>query len=206
MVGSERGGLVSLENARQTWEKRAFPGGRSEREAGAGTSRVNSNAKRREEESGAGGGMSFSIRLALPSHPRILSVVRSTVQQLAAVTGFSEDECRGIVLAVDEALANVIRHAYQNRHDEEIEITCRRLRGEGGPADAPDGLEFVLVDRGSPADPAALKGRELEDVRPGGLGLHFIREIMDEVIYDALPDRNQWRLVKRLGARKPEEK
>lgn len=143
--------------------------------------------------------MAFSLKLELPSHPMVLSVVRRTVEQFATVVGFSDEDCRHIVLAVDEAVANVIRHAYHNRHDQEIELTCRRLRCETSAGDVPDGLEFILVDHGQAADPEKLKGRPLDEVRPGGLGMHFIRNFMDEVNYEPLPDRNQLRLVKTLG-------
>jgi anti-sigma regulatory factor (Ser/Thr protein kinase) len=129
------------------------------------------------------------FKLELASHPQLLSVVRGAVQQLAAVVGFSEEDSRAITLAVDEALTNVIRHAYDNRHDQKIELHCARL-----PEDS--GIEFLLVDHGRSADPAALKSRDLDDLRPGGLGMHLIAQIMDTVQYEPLPDRNQLRLVK----------
>jgi anti-sigma regulatory factor (Ser/Thr protein kinase) len=145
--------------------------------------------------------MVFTVKIEMPSHPRVLSVVRSTVQQFAAVVGFGEDECRQLVLAVDEALANIIRHAYGNRNDQMIEITCRQLADDGvSPgASAEDGMEVMLVDFGQSAEPAALKGRSLDEIRPGGLGMHLITSIMDEVKYEPAPGRNQMRLVKRLG-------
>jgi anti-sigma regulatory factor (Ser/Thr protein kinase) len=148
------------------------------------------------EQPRAGGRLALSVKLEVPSHPRVLSIVRSTVQQFAAVVGFDETESRSIVLAVDEALANVIRHAYQGREDQGIELACNLMcsRSDGDP----DGLEFILEDRGTPADPEQLKGRELDDVRPGGLGLHLINSIMDEVQYQPLPGRNRLRLVKTL--------
>lgn len=127
-----------------------------------------------------------------------MCVVRSAVQQFATISGFGEEECRSIVLAVDEALTNVIRHAYGNRPDQAIEVICRRIGAKPSGADRA-GIEFVLVDHGRPADPAELRGRPLGDVRPGGLGTHLIAEIMDDVRYEPLPDRNQMRLVKYLS-------
>ena len=153
--------------------------------------------------------MAFSLKLELPSHPQVLSVVRSAVQQFAVVVGFNEEECRSIILAVDEALANIIRHAYDNRYDQTIELTCRRLgpdlgSNSGTPVDQmQDGLEFVLVDHGRSAEPEQMKGRDLDDVRPGGLGIHLMSQIMDEVSYEPCAEFNQLRLVKLLK-RKPE--
>jgi anti-sigma regulatory factor (Ser/Thr protein kinase) len=119
------------------------------------------------------------------------------VTQLTERLGFPESECRAVVLGVDEALTNIIRHAYAGRAERPIEVLFRRVRaslcGKHGEA-----LEIVLVDRGKKVDRAKLCGRALEDVRPGGLGLHFIRESMDAVEFRRTNGRNQLRLVKFL--------
>jgi anti-sigma regulatory factor (Ser/Thr protein kinase) len=140
--------------------------------------------------------MALSVKLEVPSNPRLLSVVRSTVQQFASVVGFSEADCRSVVLAVDEALANVIRHAYEGQPDQGIEVSCNLLCSSAGGD--PDGLEFILVDHGKPGEPEKMKSRELDDIRPGGLGMHIITSIMDEVQYESLPGCNRLRLVKSL--------
>ena len=57
----------------------------------------------------------FLLAVEIPSDPELLCVVRSAVQQLAAVVELPEGECRWVTPAVDEAVANVIRHAYRNR-------------------------------------------------------------------------------------------
>jgi serine/threonine-protein kinase RsbW len=54
------------------------------------------------------------------------------------------------------------------------------------------------VDQGRKIDRTKLRGRPLEDVRPGGLGLHFIRENMDAVEFRRTAGRNRLRLVKFL--------
>ena len=148
--------------------------------------------------------MAFSLKLELPSHPQVLSVVRSAVQQFAIVVGFNEEECRSIILAVDEALANIIRHAYDNRYDQTIEVTCRRLGPDlgtdpGTPIEQIcDGLEFLILDHGRPATPEQMKGRDLDDIRPGGLGIHLMCQTMDQVSYEPRPECNQLRLIKLL--------
>jgi serine/threonine-protein kinase RsbW len=129
----------------------------------------------------------LSLKLVLASDPRLLCAVRSAVHQMASIVGFTEEDCHSIILAVDEALTNVIRHAYDNRHDESIELTCRGLE---------NGMEFIVKDQGRPVDPAKVCARSLEAVRPGGLGTHIIKQIMDQVHYQPLPDGNQLRLVK----------
>ncbi len=142
------------------------------------------------------------MKLELPSDPELLSVVRSAIKQLARVTGLPEKACRGVTLAVDEALTNIIRHAYQNRRGQPIEVSCRRL-GPDASGRRSHRLEFLLVDRGRGADPSELRGRPLDRVRPGGLGTHFIKEIMDEVEYERSGKRNRLRLVKYLQGEAP---
>src|ERR1700686_2722509 len=92
------------------------------------------------------------IRFAMPSDARYLSVVRGAIGPLAAAIGWDESECRAITLAVDEALANVIRHAYHNRADGLIELECREIA---------DGLEITLLDNGDAPDKSKICAREL---------------------------------------------
>jgi len=135
--------------------------------------------------------------MELRSNPETLCVVRGAVGQLTERLGFSEPECRAVVLGVDEAMTNIIRHAYAGHPDRPIEALFRRIRtsscGKNGEA-----LEIVLEDRGKKVDRAKLCGRALEDVKPGGLGLHFIRESMDALEFRRKNGRNQLRLVKFL--------
>src|SRR5579862_3266870 len=114
------------------------------------------------------------LRLELLSNPEMLCVVRSAVMRLTEELGFPAEECRALTRAVDEALANIIRHAYDDRPDQPIELLCRRLQTRPGGTQR-TGIEIVLIDRGAAADRKKLCGRPLDDVRPGGLGLHFIQ-------------------------------
>jgi anti-sigma regulatory factor (Ser/Thr protein kinase) len=135
----------------------------------------------------AKGPLKFRVRMA--SDPRLLSVVRSTVSELAAVWGFGDEQCRSITLAVDEALSNVIRHAYKNRCDQEIEMNCQ------GNANY---LEFSFLDRGEAPDPSRFCTQPLDETALGGRGTHLIRQIMDEVCYEQLAEGNRLSLKKYL--------
>ena len=140
---------------------------------------------------------SLLLKMELRSNPETLCVVRGALAQLTESLGFSESECRAVVLGVDEALTNIIRHAYAGQTDQPIEILFHRIRMPSRRA-SNEALEIILVDQGKEVDRAKLCGRALEDVRPGGLGLHFIRETMDEVEFGQINGRNQLRLVKFL--------
>ncbi len=142
------------------------------------------------------------LKMELLSNPEMLCAVRGALGQLAERLGFSEPECRAIVLAVDEALTNIIRHAYGGDTDKPIEAYFRRVQDSrnGTPGEA---LEIVLEDRGVAVDGAKLCGRALDDVKPGGLGLHFIHESMDKVEFRRKIGRNQIRLVKFIRVSEP---
>ena len=118
------------------------------------------------------------VILDLPTDPASLFLARCVVERLTQRLDFARDEIDRMVLAVDEACSNVIRHAYANRPDERIILTFI-VRS--------DQLEIQIRDFGSPRDPAGFKSRDLSDIRPGGLGIHFIKSAMDEVRYE-LPE------------------
>ena len=143
------------------------------------------------------------LRLELTSNPEILSVVRSAVTCLAANVGLPDADNRALTRAVDEALANVIRHAYANRPGQPIELLCRRInehtKEKRGPA-----LEIVMTDRGPAANCKSFCGRPLDEVRPGGLGMHFIQSGADLVQYSRHLRKNRLRLVKFLPAHAPQ--
>ena len=135
------------------------------------------------------------LKIELFSNPELLCVVRGAMERLTESMGFSERACRSITRAVDEALTNIIRHAYAGRPNRPIVLTCYRTKktAESEPA---QGLEIVLQDQGAPADPAKMRGRSLDEIKPGGLGLHYIRESMDVVEFSNSGGANQLRLVR----------
>ncbi|MEE9276328.1 MAG: ATP-binding protein [bacterium] len=113
--------------------------------------------------------------IEIPSDPSCLCLVRATVESLCVMGGMDEiARCR-VVLAVDEACSNIIRHSYEGATDRPI-ICEGRLEDEC--------IEIVLRDYGKKVDPAEICPRDLSDVRPGGLGVHLIREVMDTVEFE----------------------
>lgn len=141
------------------------------------------------------------LKLELRSNPNLLCVVRGAMERLTEVFGFSAPEIRSVTRAVDEALTNIMRHAYSGRADQPIEMLCRRVVRRRSP-ERGDGLEILLSDRGPAVDPAKLRGRRLDEIKPGGLGLHFIRQSMDTVEFKRTRGTNQLRLVKYLSPAK----
>ena len=106
-----------------------------------------------------------------------LAEVRREVRAFLAENGFDECAAELMVLALDEASTNVIRHAYSHE--------CKPVRLEMTALTRL--VRFVLRDYGRSCDPAKIKSRELEDIRPGGLGVQIIKQAFDSVIYTPQP-------------------
>ncbi|MFA5074456.1 MAG: ATP-binding protein [Nitrospirota bacterium] len=116
-----------------------------------------------------------TMTLVVPSHPRYLCVIRSALQPLLLDEGFSEKEARTIVLAIDEACSNIIKYAYEQDSSKTIAMTLHF----GGET-----LTVELKDTGKKPDLAKITPRKLDEIRPGGLGTHFISSVFDTVTYD----------------------
>src|SRR5579859_7164033 len=114
------------------------------------------------------------LKLELQSNPEALFLVRATVERAAEVLHFQEAEARAIVRSVDEALANVLRHAYGGRPGLPIEMSCRKLQ-LGGENAAHGGIEILLADKGAPLKPATLKSRPLDEMQPEASGADFVQ-------------------------------
>lgn len=136
------------------------------------------------------------LRLEIASNALLLSGVREMVASIAKRLGFSDESCGQLSLAVDEALCNVIRHGYDRQPDRPIWLTLYAHgngwdRGAVGggcslPADGqqPESIRIVIEDEARQVDPSQIKSRDLDEIRPGGLGVHIIRSVMDEVQYE----------------------
>ena len=132
--------------------------------------------------------MPETVEIKISAEPRLLKIVRLTVHYICELTGFSDDESNNIILAVDEACSNIIKHAYESQSSQPIHIACNIFK---------DRLEILLRDFGKKANMDEIKSRELDDIRPGGLGVHLIKSIMDKVDYDNNVEiGNRLRLVK----------
>jgi len=136
--------------------------------------------------------MKDSLKISFSSHPKYLSVVRMVTAKIAEQCGFEKKIVEEIRLAVDEACANVIKHAYKGDTSKEIVLEYTNTEKE---------FTVILEDKGTKADIRSIKGRDLEKVRPGGLGVHFIRRVFDVFEYDEKrTEGNRLVLRKYLGS------
>lgn len=114
----------------------------------------------------------FTIDFA--AKPDLLVVIRDSVRTWCQRSGVATDRADRVGLAVDEAVANIIRHAYDGDPNGRIRLVCTTLETPTGHE-----LEIVLDDCGKQVDIEQISPRDLDDVRPGGLGVHLIKQIMD---------------------------
>lgn len=120
---------------------------------------------------GASCGAQRLLEHRFPARPEALAQMRHRVADALAISGAGSDDRQALVLAVDEAASNIIRHAYRGPCDADIVLRIERDAGE---------LRFELLDDAPCIDPDCVKPRDLADCRPGGLGVTIIDSLMDE--------------------------
>src|SRR5260221_4296451 len=137
---------------------------------------------------------------ASPEHLRIqsqtgkLHLVREFVSSAAKQFGFDEESAGKIILAVDEACTNIIKHSYENSPSNEIDIEVSTNGRK---------FEVIMTHKGKSFNPESVKTPDMKEYfrhfHRGGLGIHLMRTLMDAVEYKTLPDQsNQILLVKYL--------
>ena len=135
-----------------------------------------------------------TFTLDVPSTTQNLALIREFVSRVAEQAGLNETEVGQLELAVDEACANVIEHAYGD--DKTKQVMVRAIFDE-------DTLRIHVIDTGKGFDPTQVQEQELKELiakrKTGGLGMRLIKTLMDEVHYDIEPGkRNELRMVKKL--------
>ena len=103
---------------------------------------------------------------------------------------------------MDEALCNVIRHGYDKAMDKPIWVSIWPLNE--ADTENPEGIRIVIEDNAKHIDPDQIKGRELDDIKPGGLGVYIIRNVMDDVTFEQRPEGGM-RLILTKKITPPEE-
>jgi serine/threonine-protein kinase RsbW len=133
--------------------------------------------------------------LQVPSSTENLALIREFVSSAAQQAGFDASEIAKLELAVDEACANVIEHAYGGQDMTKEVIVRARFDDEA--------LSIDIEDTGHGFDPAQIQPEELEQLiskrKTGGLGMRLMKTLMDEVHYEIEPGKkNALHMVKRL--------
>lgn len=132
--------------------------------------------------------------LHVPSSTENLALIRDFVGKIGQQAGLAESELSLIEMAVDEACANVIEHAYGQDATQEVIVRAR--------FDA-DAITIEVIDTGKGFEPNAIEQKDVRRLiaerRSGGLGMRMMKLVMDEVEYQMKPgERNELKMVKHL--------
>ena len=107
-------------------------------------------------------------------HTASLKEVRVFSREVFDKLKLNNDLKEELVLAIAEAAQNIVKHAYKDfpETDDKMLLQIKCTNGK---------LEIGFFDMGRPVDPAKVKHREIDNIKPGGLGTFFIQEIMDSI-------------------------
>ncbi len=130
----------------------------------------------------------------LKSDSAALKPLREQLRALLAGAGFDDKTVESLLIAICEAFTNAIRHSYHNEPGRDIQVTFE---------EAPDQITLRVRDYGTKIKVQEIKEPTLPPVKGGGLGIYFMKTIMDSLEYNtAHPEGNELIMVKRKGAPK----
>ena len=112
-----------------------------------------------------------------------LKEVRTFTRDVFEKISLPQDQKDELVLAIAEAAQNIVKHAYKG-----VEETADRMEIKISLKD--NHLEIGFFDKGKAVVPGNVQHRKLDDIKPGGLGTFFIKEIMDAAVFKK--DQKGW--------------
>jgi serine/threonine-protein kinase RsbW len=121
--------------------------------------------------------------------------VVDAVGRIAAEHRIAADIVGDMQVALDEVLTNIVDYGYTDDAEHEIRIRLRCLDNVLEATVEDDGIPFNPLKSAAPDTRAPLRERRI-----GGVGLHFVKNLMSEVVYDRVGDRNRLVLRKKLTA------
>ncbi len=111
-----------------------------------------------------------------------LQVIRNNFRQLFSQHGVAKTIADEMVIALNEACMNIIEHAYCGAGSGKILIIIEKNNEK---------WRFELIDFAPAVDIKSIKAKDLAEVRPGGLGVNFIRQIMDSAVYENINEEQR---------------
>ncbi len=122
--------------------------------------------------------MEVLSKITFPSKSDILKDIREQVRHICEQQQTTKILTENIIIAVNEASMNIIQHGYGNNPENEFTVVI----GLAGNNEKKE-IIIQLIDQANKIDPSKIKSRDLDDIKPGGIGVHMIHKLMDSVIY-----------------------
>ena len=112
-----------------------------------------------------------------------LKEVRVFSREVFEKINIQQEQKDELVLAIAEAAQNIVKHGYKGVENttDKMQIKISLNNNE---------LEIGFFDKGKPVVPGNVQHRKLDDIKPGGLGTFFIKQIMDEAVFKK--DQKGW--------------
>ena len=136
-----------------------------------------------------------AFELRIDSDPANLAPARKAVEAFTSKWGFTEKDVNDVGLCLNEALANVMRHAYGGRTDRPIMISAAFDERKKE-------LTVRVRDWGNGIDPSTIPHEPYNPLTPGGVGLICLSELLDRMVYEPQPDGMLATMVKTRKTRK----
>jgi serine/threonine-protein kinase RsbW len=133
------------------------------------------------------------VEMRIESDPAQIAAIRRCAEDFAAGHGFDCTATGAIGLCLNEALANVMRHAYDNRSGRPIVITMEYV-AKAVPAPL---IQMMIRDWGKGVNPDSLPPKPYDPLTPGGVGLICLGKLMDSITYEPQPDGMLMTMVKK---------
>jgi len=131
------------------------------------------------------------IHLSIISHPENLKNIRKVMKDVMSKTDLSKKDSGCVILAIDEACSNIIKHGYKNDYHQKINLTIILKKNL---------LTVSILDNGIRFDKNSIETRDIDEIKPGGLGIYIINQVMDRVEYARTSEGfNKIKMVKKLN-------
>ena len=120
--------------------------------------------------------MSFTLHADFEIKSSSLKKIRNFCREIFQKNQDLENEQEKLILVISEAAQNIIKHAYENKDSlDKMRLQISYNNNE---------LQIDLYDKGKLVIEEDVKPRDLDDIKPGGLGTFFIKQVMDEIIFN----------------------
>lgn len=135
-------------------------------------------------------------KLEIKSRTENLAEIREFINSAAVEAGFSKDAIDNIILAVDEACTNIIKHAYKYFPDGKIILNLKTNKKT---------FTIEIIDYGKSFEPGLVTNPDLlqyfNEKRVGGLGMYLMKALMDDIKYTSVPGKfNRVSLTKNINS------